>query len=100
MSNSDKQIKNGDEYVRAAIDVVAEALCGHTGYSQDDIVVEELTPLHQHVGEYLVGGDLYGGHDPRRHQSGARLGKSFIFNIAAPSWLPMPTSSFNLVTIC
>lgn len=48
-------------------------------------MIQELTPLHQHVGENLIRSRLGRRDDPGRNQSGAGLGESLVVGVAAPA---------------
>lgn len=50
---------------RPAIDKLAETLGSHSGHSQIEIVIQELSPLHQHVRVNFIRCCLRGGNDPR-----------------------------------
>lgn len=58
-----------------------------------EVVVDELTPLHEHVGVEVVGGDAGGGDEA--HGDGARAGKAcaVVEAVWVPACAPALTSS-------
>ena len=57
---------------------ITEASPTQTGHGEVHIVVQELAPLHQHVGVVFVQGDFISGHDSLGHLPGAGLGEAVV----------------------